>query len=416
MKRTIKICAALAVLVMAGGCALLTNFHYNAMRSYEKDPALADYNAKVEIPGLNGRVDVYRDKWAIPHIFADNPHDLFFAAGYVQAQDRLFQMIMFRAIAEGRTAELLGDISVPGVKMAGMPLSTTGLDKHQRIMGMNYLGKLGEAMLRETNPRVYNQLQAFCDGVNAYMDSRQELESLPVEFQILKVKPKHWRVRDIISFSKFIGSLLCSNMAVELPRYAAIKKYGPDKGWRLFPIHGAPGPSIVPTSMLKNRLDTPRDIPPGGRPSQEEIGYELDLSAGAASTLLAAERLYRQALNIDPAIGSNNWVVSGKLTESGAAMLVNDPHLQHVEPSLFYMMRLKGAGYNAYGVTFAGNPYVVLGHTRKLGWGATTSRADVQDLFIEKTDPDRPGKYFYKGEWRPFQVRKETYQVRVGKR
>ncbi len=415
MKRTVKICLATAVAIMAAGCALLTNFHYNEMKGYEKDPALADYNARVAIPGLSGKVDVYRDKWAIPHVFADDPHDLFFAAGYVQAQDRLWQMIMFRAIAEGRTAELLGDIGVPGVQMAGMPLSTTALDRHQRVMGMNYLGKLGEAMLQETNPEVYSRLQAFCDGVNAYIDSHGDYAELPVEFRILKVKPDHWRVRDIISFSKFIGSLLCSNMAVELPRYAAIKKYGPEKGWRLFPIHGAPGPSIVPTSMLQNRLDTPRDIPPGGRPSPDEVGYDLSLSADAASALLAAEHLYRRALNIDPAMGSNNWVVSGKLTESGAAMLANDPHLQHVEPSLFYIMRLKGAGYDAYGVTFAGNPYVVLGHTRKLGWGSTTSRADVQDLFIETTDPERPGKYLYKGEWRPFTVRKETCKVRVGK-
>jgi len=415
VKKKLTLMVFAAALISCAGCAFLTNFHYRAMKKYEKDPALAVYSGEIRVHGLSKGAHVYRDRYAVPHILAEEEQDLFFAVGYVQAQDRLWEMMFFRAVSQGRLAELMGDLEAPGVKMAGLPLSTVGIDEHQRIMGMRYLGEVGEAMLRETSPEVYSQLEAYCRGVNTFIDTHTEWEDLPVEFRILKVKPSHWRVADVVSFSKFIGSLLCSNMQIELPRYAAIKKYGPEKGWRLFPVYGAPkGPSIVPPDMLHNALSEPRDIPPGGRPSEREIGYDLPLDASAASALYLADAAVRRAFGADGSMGSNNWVVSGKLTDSGNAMLANDPHLQHVQPSLFYLMHIKGAGYDCAGVTFPGNPYLVLGHTRKFAWGATTSRADVQDLYVETTDPAHPGRYLYQGEWLPFMTREEIIKVRAG--
>jgi len=407
----------LVVLVLGlCGCALLTNFHFGEMDDYADNPSLALYDGTIKVAGLEGDVNVYRDSYGVPHIFTENEHDLFFATGYVQAQDRLWQMVFMRAMAEGRMAELYGKLGVPGMKLAGMPLSTVAFDRHQRIMGMKFLGEVGEAMLAETNPRIYRQCSAFCDGVNAFIDAHPDFEDLPVEFRVLRVKPEKFRPADIVSFTKLIGSLLCSNMAVELPRHAAIQKYGAEKGWELFPLHYALGPSIVPTDILKNRLAAPRNLPPGGRPSDAEVGFQTTLTASAASKLMEAESIYRQALGANFSLGSNNWVVSGKLTESGAAMFENDPHLQHVEPSVFYLMHLKGAGFDCYGATFAGNPYIVLGHTPNLAWGATTSRGDVQDLFVETPDPNRSDMYRYKGESRPYTVRRETVRVRSGSR
>jgi penicillin amidase len=288
----------------------------------------------------------------------DNEHDLFFAAGYVQAQDRLWEMILFRALAEGRMAEIFGDVGVPGVRMSGFPLSTTGIDKRQRIMGMKYMGELAAALVRETNPRVFNQLQAFSDGVNAFIDSHPKFEDLPVEFQILRIKPDHWRPADCQSFGRFMASTLCGNMEVELNRYAAIKKFGPEKGWELFPLFGGPGKAIVPPELLTNKLAVPRSLPPGGRPSDQELGETPSLSGDAALKLLLAEQAVRLALRLDPSFGSNNWIVSGKLTESGHAILANDPHLNHLEPSLFYLMHLQGAGFDAMGAAFPGIPYI----------------------------------------------------------
>lgn len=401
----------LAAAVLAAGCAL--NFHFGAARPYQKSPALADYTGEVRVPGLSGEAHIYRDQYGVPHIFADNDHDLFFAAGWAQAQDRLFEMVLMRAIAEGRTAELFGEFGVPGLELAGMPLGTVALDQHMRKMGMKYMGDLGAALLKENDPRVYAQLQAFADGVNYYIKSLKD-EDLPVEFRILKLRPEPMEVRDIFAFGRFIGSILAANMPVELARHAAIKKYGPELGWKLFPLYPGFGRDIVPADLLKNKLAAPRDIPPGGRPSDAELGFTPALSADAALNLADAFAAVRSILAVDDTIGSNNWAATGKMTESGRAILANDPHLQHLEPSLFYMMHIKGGGYDAMGVTFPGNPFIVLGHTRRLAWGATTSRADVQDLFVETTDDKHPGKYLYKGEWLPFVERREIIRVRVG--
>ncbi len=407
MRRLVTVLVALGLLASLLGCLY-------AVKTYEKDPPLPVLDGDVRAPALSGEVHVYRDRYGVPHIFADNEQDLFFAAGYVQAQDRLFEMVLIRAMAEGRLAELLGDIRIPGMKLMGMPFSTVDIDKSQRLMGMKYLGDVGELMLKERDPEIYNQLQSFCDGVNYYIESRADMEDLPVEAQVLRVRPEPFRVADVISLGRYIGNMLASNMGVELSRYTVAKKYGPDTAWKLFPLHDAPGPTVVPKDMLKNKLPAPRELPPGGKPAEAETGYDLPLSGDAAAKLLAVQQGLARLFSTHAPLASNNWVVSPKLTSTGTALFANDPHLSHMQPSLFYMLRLKGGDIDAYGVTFPGNPYVVLGHTRKLAWGATTTLADVQDLFIETTHPDRPGMYKYKGEWMPFVDRKENIKVRVG--
>jgi len=409
MKRFITFFLALALVVSLIGCLY-------AVKTYEKDPPLPVIDGEINAPGLSGKVDVYRDRHGVPHIFADNEEDLFFAAGYVQAQDRLFEMVLMRAMAQGRIAELLGDIRMPGMKIMGMPFSTVEMDKSQRIMGMKYLGDVGEVLLKERDPEIYNQLDSFCKGINYYIESHPEFEDLPLELQVLRAKPGKFRVSDVISLGRYIGNMLAGNMGVELSRYTVSKKYGEELAWKLFPLHDAPGPTIVPPDMLKNKLESPRDLPPGGRPADSEIGHDLPLSADDAAKLLAVHNDLSRLLSTHAPLASNNWIVSPKLTETGSALFANDPHLSHMQPSLFYMLRLKCGDIDAYGVTFPGNPYVVLGHTRKLSWGATTTLADVQDLFVETTDPDRPGMYKYKGEWVPFVDRKEIVKVRVGSR
>ncbi len=384
-----------------------------AMKHYKKQPR-PQYSGTINVPGLEGKVDVYRDDYGVPHIISDNAHDLYFATGYVQAQDRLWQMIFFRAIAEGRMCELFGNVGVPGMHAMGFELSTLSIDKRQRTMGMKYMGEISAAMLEETNPALFAQMQTYCDGVNAYIAEHTAANTLPLEFQALRVKPDPWQVSNMMSFGRFIGSLLSSNLPIELSRYAAIREFGEERGWELVPLFGHVGHSIVPTEILKNKLDTPRDLPPGGRPSQEEMGYSLPLSAEHAKALLLAERTFSRSLNMHGSFGSNSWLVSGKMTESGNVIVSNDPHLAHIQPSIFYLQHIKGPGIDSYGVTFAGNPYVVLGHNRDLAWASTTSRADVMDLFVETVDPKRPGMYKYKGEWLPFVEREEVIRIKSG--
>ena len=397
------------VMVVVGICACM-----GSVTGYKDKPSLPDYDGRLKVAGLTGEVNVYRDQYGIPHIFSENQHDLFFAVGYTQAQDRLFEMVLLRAVAEGRMSELLGDLSVPGPSLMGFKLSTVAIDRRQRTMGLKWIGVAGEAMLKKYNPEIFNQLQDYSDGVNAFIAAHPNFADLPVEFQLLRVKPEPFRVADVASQGAFIASMLCGNMDVELLRYLVAKKYGMDRMWELMPLHDGPGPTIVPPELLKNKLPIARDLPPGGRPSAAELGLPPDVSTEAVRSLYLAETAIKTFLYAEYPLASNDWVVSGKLTENGHAMLANDPHLTNIEPSLFYLMHVKGAGFDAYGVTFPGNPYVVLGHARKLSWGCTTSIADVQDLFIETTDKDHPGQYKYKGEWRPFTFREEIIRVRVG--
>jgi len=411
MRKALFGCMMAALTIAVLGCLRMQI----VKSKYEKAPSLPVIDGSLKVAGLQGPVDVYRDAYGVPHIMSENEHDLFFAIGYTQAQDRLWEMVFLRAISEGRMSELLGDLGVSGREMMGFALSTTGIDKRQRIMGMKWLGEVGEAMLKQEDPAIFAQLTAYCDGVNTFIRTHQEWDQLPIEFQVLKVRPEPFRIADMMSLNVFIGSMLSGNMDEELMRYAFFKKYGPDLGWQFMPLHYSPGPTIVPPELLQNKLAQPRALPPGGRPSDQELGFAFDrLSADAALKLLAEESSLKKALYVDNPLASNNWIVGPKITETGHAMVCNDPHLEHIEPSLMYLMHVKGAGFDTYGATFPGMPYVVLGHTRKLGWGETTSIADVIDLFIETTDHDHPGMYKYKGEWRKFTVRKEILKVRVG--
>jgi penicillin amidase len=414
MKRMLAL-AGVVLVAAGGGCLRMAV----VKDRYEKAPALPQVEGTLSVAGLEGPVDVYRDDYGVPHLFTENEHDLFFAIGYVQAQDRLWSMVLMRAISEGRLAELFGDLGVPGgMELQGFVLSTTGMDRRQRVMGMKWLGEVGEALLREADPQVHCQLQAYCDGINAFLDTHREWEQLPIEFQVLNVKPEPFHIADLMSLNLFLGQMLAGNMDAELLRYGLFRKYGEDLGRELAPLHYAPGPTIVPADILPNRLGQARSLPPGGRPSTQELGYSLhdldpQLTADSALDLLLAETAIKSVLYIEYPFASNNWIIGPKLTATGTAMLANDPHLTHIQPSLVYLMHIKGAGYDCYGATFPGNPYLVLGHTRKLAWGETTTAADVQDLFVETTDRGHPDMYKYKGEWRPFTVREEVIRIKV---
>ena len=392
----------LLVLAAAAGCAI------RSMPGYEKRPTLPQVSGDLAVPGLNGPVQVYRDHYGIPHIITPDEHDLFFADGYVQAQDRLWQIVLFRAVAIGTLSEIFGNVGVPGMTLEGMNLSTLEMDRHERVLGINFLGQAGEIMLAKKDPRVLAQLQAYCDGINAFI--KQNQGHLPIEFQVLYYQPEPFRPADIIGLSRFYGLVLTGNMNTELTRYAIAQKYGEDLAWKLLPLDPSLGPTIVPKEMLKNRLPKPRPLPPGGRPDPSLTG----LSPEAAMNIAQADQAFRSASFFPSIWASNNWMVGPKLTATGAAMLANDSHLYHMEPSLCYLLHLQGAGFDTYGAVLPGMPYVIFGHNRKLSWGITVSGADVQDLFMEKTDPSHPGKYFYRGEWKDFTVRKETIRVRPG--
>ncbi len=403
-------------LLPAFGLMVLVSCAIRPMPRYEMAPTLPQVDGTLRMDGLNGEVRVCRDKYGVPHIFTEDEHDLFFANGYVQAQDRLWEMYLFRAVATGRLCEIFGNVGLPGRTVMGMELSTYGMDKMQRVLGMNWLGKGGAMLLAERQPEILGQMRAFCEGINAFID--QNRNRLPIEFQVLYLEPDHFVPEDIVSLSRFYGFMLTANMEDELFRYAVARNYGEDMAWKLLPLHKSVGPTVLPPEMLKNRLSEPKALPPGGRPDPSISGDPMkelgDLTAEAAAMVAMTDEAFRGAAMFPNREASNNWVVGPSMTETGTAMLANDPHLVHIEPSLCYVMHLKGAGIDAYGVAFPGQPYIVMGHTRKLSWGATVTMGDTEDIYVETVDPKRPGQYLYKGEWRDFTVREETIRIRPG--
>jgi penicillin G amidase len=388
--------------------AIIISCALRPMPKYEKNPTLPQVDGTLRVYGLNGEVKVYRDEWGVPHIFTEDKHDLFFASGYVQAQDRLWAIYLFRALATGRLCEMFGDFGIPGQSAMGMQISTLALDRRNRVMGMKHVGEAGEALLAETQPETLAVMESFCDGVNAYVE--QNRDQLPVEFQVLYYDPPPITPADLIALSRFYGSLVCASLEEELTRYALIEKLGEDTAWKIMPLHDSLGPTVVPKEMLHNRLSEPRPLPPDGKSGLPVTA----LSADAAVMIANLDKAVRKTSRFPDGNASNNWVVGPKVTATGTAMLANDPHMPHIQPSLCYLMHIKGAGYDTYGVVYPGLPYIVMGHNRKLSWGATTSHGDVQDIFVETVNPDNPGQYLYKGEWKDFIVREEVIRIRPG--
>ena len=374
---------------------------------YQKHPVQASRSGTVSIPELEDRVEVYFDHYGVPQVFTDNEHDLFFAIGWLQAQDRLFEMVLIRAMSEGRLTELLGDLPV-ALSLGGQKFKPLDYDVHQRVWGLKYLGEVMEAMVKRYDPEAYNQLKAYIDGVNTYIRTHQD--SLPMELQVLNLKPEEFRGADVYSLGLFMGTMLGANYYEELFRYSVMRDYGWDMVWKLAPIQTELGPNIVPTDLLQNKLKEPVKDLLEGTPRARD----LELSSKAALALLRLEKQVQEAAGFVMPVASNNWAATGKATTDGNAILCNDPHLAHMQPSMFYLMRVKGAGFDTYGVAFPGEPYLVLGHAPKLAWALTTARADVEDLYIEKVNPANPGQYLFKGEWRDFTVREERIKIRIG--
>ncbi len=332
--------------------------------------------------GLQQPVEVYRDNFYVPHIFAKNDMDLHMAVGYLHAYDRLFQMDMQRRAGRGDLSEVLG-------------ASMLETDKFLRSIGLKYAAEL---TLEAYDTETLEVLEAYAAGVNTRIREVAP-NALPLEFKLLSYKPRPWVSLDSIVVNKFMGWDLSGEFTdLELKLFQ--EAFGPEATEELFPIQ-IPFPLPIIPEESSPAAPSPRDLTPSA-----------DLSQDTVRELLALKSSLDPLLGQFRSLGSNNWVVSGSRTDTGAPILANDPHLDLTLPSIWYQMRLSSPSYNVYGVSLTGAPVVVIGFNEHIAWGFTNVGADVVDFFEEKTRPGNENEYLYRGQWVDFDTRQETIHVK----
>jgi penicillin G amidase len=365
--------------------------------------ALAQHEGTISVFGLREPVEVLRDRWGVPHIYAKNTHDLFFAQGYVVAQDRMWQIEMWRRNGEGRLAEVLGPEYVTR-------------DHFARLLA--FRGNWDDEF-RKYHPEGAVIFDAFARGVNASVQKALDENKIPVEFDMMGFRPQPvWTARTLLT--RMPGWTLSRNASSEVQRALDIKAMGIAKLQELKPTDPAK-PLVVPEGL---DLD---DIGP------EILGLTRDANnirwtlAGAAraqggsatggDAAAALDAYVRSTLSpnpwlSDPDLGSNNWVIGGSKSATGMPIIANDPHREVVNPALRYVVHLNAPGWNAIGATEPGLPGISIGHNDRLAWGFTILGMDQQDLYVEETDPQNPNRYMADGQWRDMKVERELIWVR----
>jgi penicillin G amidase len=358
-----------AVLVLAALLVVLAGVFYWLVRR-----AWPEVDGRLAVPGLSAPVEIVRVEPGVPHIYARNAHDLFFAQGYVHAQDRLWQMELNRNLGAGRLAELFGEGALE-------------IDKVMRVLGLSRAAALD---WRTLSPATRALLTAYADGVNAYVSAHRG--RLPIEFTILGVEPRPWTPVDSLTWGKLMSLNLSLNHAFEILRVHLIARLGEPVARRLVSPYPATAPVIVPPGVH---------------------GYAGFAVPRRSRTDLAALPGLAMISGAGTVWGSNGWVVAGSRTASGRPLLANDTHLGLQLPSIWYQVGLHGGGYDVAGFSFPGMPFVVIGHNQRIAWGITNLCADVQDLYIEKLDDAKhPRRYQFKDAWRDLVLRREAIPVK----
>jgi len=330
---------------------------------------LPKVDGDLHLPGLHAPVDVLRDDWGVPHIFAQSLYDLFFAQGYVHAQERLWQMDFNRRLVAGRLSEILGSLTID-------------LDRWMRILTMQ---RVAEYEVRLIKDDVKRQLQAYADGVNAFITQGR----LPLEFTLLRYKPEPWIIANTLAWMKMMSWNLSVNWEMEILRSHLVSNLGPELAAELELPHLQRWPFIIPPGLdYSNIGNVALERAQAARPFTGPSPYE--------------------------GLGSNNWVLAGSRTTTGMPLLANDMHLTLTSPSIWFENHLAAENLNLSGVIFPGIPGIIAGHNGHVAWGFTNGFPDVQDLYMERlrrTSQDSI-QVEYNGVWEEAQVLKETILVK----
>lgn len=364
---------------------VLTSLPVNQLAQSTSEPRT------VQIKGIKDRITIRRDDRGIPYIEAQNDEDLYFGQGYATAADRLSQMDLARRTARGELAEVFGNIVLDQ-------------DKLHRTYGFI---QAADAEYANATPKSKALLEAYARGVNAYASSL-EAKSRPPEFQLLNYDFRPWTPQDSFAVIKLFFEALSDTWRLDLMRQG-LASLPAEKRAALMPV-------ISPIDVLVVGKDVPAKAAPA-RSTAATVRDPLSpesIKALAHNASVAANALERVGLYADDLAASNNWVISGARTVSGKPLLANDPHLRPTAPSIWYMVHLSAPGYRVAGVTAGGLPGVVIGHNEHIAWGFTNVGPDVQDLYLEKFDPNNPKRYQTPSGWQDAVVRREEIKVRKG--
>ena len=357
-----RLFVALVVLVGLWGCDPIGD----QTRSLRTDAVtrLAQIEGTISIDGLDQPVEILRDRWGVAHIYAQTVQDLFFAQGFVAAQDRLYQIEIWRRTGAGELAEVFGPEYVSRDRIARL---------------VRYRGDM-DAEWASYSPQSREIAESFTSGINAYIELNRD--RLPIEFDLLGFEPGVWKPEHVLL--RVAGLLMVRNISQEIARAQMVAHLGVDATQRWYPT------------------DPQRDLRPDP---------EVDL-AGIDDRVTSD---YRRAVSI-PVLheqsGSNNWVVSSELSATGAPLLASDPHRPVILPSLRYLVHLNGPGWNVIGSGEPALPGVAIGHNDRIGWGFTIVQFDAADLVVERTNPADSGQYLFEGNWLEMEVEREEVRVK----
>lgn len=339
------------------------------------DRRLEEPSLALNSPELKQPVTIYFDSRKVPHVYASNAHDLYFAQGYVSAYLRLWQMDFLSYLAAGRLSEV----------MAGDQF--LDYDRNQRRIGVAAAAQRSLELM-DQNPETREALDAYTAGVNAYI-GELDYRSLPVEYKMLDYRPEPW--------SRLKSAMILKNMA------NLLSGYGEDVSMsRLYLALGSEEFRKLYPEFHRYMAPLMEDGPPASgalaQGPEFQSGY-LDYSFMNANPVVMNEPY-------NPRLGSNSWAVSGKRTRSGSPLLASDPHLNLSLPGVWLEMQLSAPGMNVYGVSIPGTPAVLIGFNRNIAWGLTNGADDVKDWYKLKITEDY-GKYELDGQWRKLDRRVE---------
>jgi penicillin amidase len=345
--------------------------------------SLSQLDGEILVDGIADEVEIIRDRHGIPHIYANSLEDLFFAQGFVVAQDRLWQMEVWRRWSEGRMAELMGQEGFA----------------HDRLVRMlRYRRPLDEREMTLYHPDARRILSSFARGINAFLEERRG--RLPVEFQLTGLTPEPWTAETVLARARV--EAVVSEARSEMRRARAVAELGADEAnarERPDPFRKLVVPQGLDVALL---TEAAADALEGDLYGEFPVVDLLPRFRGGPSSNEGAR---------EASPGSNNWAVRPEKTATGRAFMVDDPHREVSNPAHRYIVHLVAPGWNVIGATESTIPGVIRGHNGRLAWGRTATGSDQADVFIERLNPDDPAQVLYQGRWQ--QLLSTVEEIRV---